>query len=199
MDLPIYKLVINPEDEETGVDFVALVNMPAIERNFQAFKSHKFTTNDEKRIVTGPLMIPNQLIYRRDNQIGEYYVTYDEEMVVKIAEKFMKKQYINNVNEEHKTPVKDVFMFETFFKDDSRGISAPKGFEDVPNMTWFGSYKIYNDEVWSQVKDGTFKGFSVEGEFLHSPFRASKQTPSNEPNDKWSIEVLLIDEILSML
>ena len=100
MELPIYKLVINPEDEDTGVEFVALVNTPAIERNFHAFKSQKFTADDEKRIVTGPLMIPDQLIYRRDNSFGEYYVTYDAEMVKKIAEKFMRNQNSNNVNKQ---------------------------------------------------------------------------------------------------
>jgi hypothetical protein len=36
MNLPIYKLVINPEDE-TGVEFVSLVTKPAIERDFQYF------------------------------------------------------------------------------------------------------------------------------------------------------------------
>jgi hypothetical protein len=36
MELPVYKLVINPEDE-TGVDFVSLVTSPAIERDFVYF------------------------------------------------------------------------------------------------------------------------------------------------------------------
>jgi hypothetical protein len=191
MELPIYKLVINPEDEETGVEFVALVNTPAIERNFHAFKSHKFTADEEKRIVTGPLMIPDQLIYRRDNSFGEYYVTYDAEMVKKIAEKFMRDQNSNNVNKEHKDPVDGVFMFETFLKDSSRGISAPKGFEDLPEGTWFGSYKVYNNDIWSQVKDGTFKGFSVEGEFLHV---------SHTENFSKNVEITtLLDEIISLL
>lgn len=191
MELPIYKLVINPEDEDTGVEFVALVNTPAIERNFQAFKSQKFTADEEKRIVTGPLMIPDQLIYRRDNSFGEYYVTYDAEMVKKIAEKFMRNQNSNNVNKEHKDQVDGVFMFETFLKDSSRGISAPKGFEDLPEGTWFGSYKVYNDEVWNDVKDGTFKGFSVEGEFLHQP---------HESKFSKNVELTaLLDEIISLL
>lgn len=191
MELPIYKLVINPEDEDTGVEFVALVNTPAIERNFHAFKSQKFTADEEKRIVTGPLMIPDQLIYRRDNSFGEYYVTYDAEMVKKIAEKFMRNQNSNNVNKEHKDQVDGVFMFETFLKDSSRGISAPKGFEDLPEGTWFGSYKVYNDEVWKDVKDGTFKGFSVEGEFLHQP---------HAMNFGKNVELTaLLDEIISLL
>ena len=36
MELPVYRLVINPNDE-TGVDFVSLVTSPAIERDFVYF------------------------------------------------------------------------------------------------------------------------------------------------------------------
>jgi hypothetical protein len=118
-------------------------------------------------------------------------VTYDAEMVKKIAEKFMRDQNSNNVNKEHKDPVDGVFMFETFLKDSSRGISAPKGFEDLPEGTWFGSYKVYNNDIWSQVKDGTFKGFSVEGEFLHV---------SHTENFSKNVEITtILDEIISLL
>jgi len=41
MELPVYKLVINPDDE-TGVDFVSLVTSPAIERDFVYFNEQKF-------------------------------------------------------------------------------------------------------------------------------------------------------------
>ena len=37
MNLPIYRLDINEFDDETGIDFVSLVESPAVERDFQAF------------------------------------------------------------------------------------------------------------------------------------------------------------------
>jgi len=40
-----------------------------------------------------------------------------------------------------------------------------KGFENVPDGSWFGSFKVDNDEVWQLIKDGKVKGFSVEGVF----------------------------------
>ena len=43
---------------------------------------------------------------------------------------------------------------------------APKGFEDLPDGSWFGSYKVDNEAVWNDIKAGTFKGFSVEGMFI---------------------------------
>ena len=40
MNLPVYKLVID-DNEELGVDFVALVDKPAIEKNWMAFDEVK--------------------------------------------------------------------------------------------------------------------------------------------------------------
>ena len=37
MKLPVYKLDINEWDEETGLDFVSLVEAPAIQKDFLAF------------------------------------------------------------------------------------------------------------------------------------------------------------------
>ena len=37
MKLPVYKLTINEFDEETGIDFVSLVESPAIQKDFLAF------------------------------------------------------------------------------------------------------------------------------------------------------------------
>ena len=37
MKLPVYKLDINEWDEETGIEFVSLVEAPAIQKDFLAF------------------------------------------------------------------------------------------------------------------------------------------------------------------
>jgi hypothetical protein len=40
-----------------------------------------------------------------------------------------------------------------------------KGFEGVADGSWFGSFYVENDNVWNEVKQGKYKGFSVEGLF----------------------------------
>jgi hypothetical protein len=167
MEVPVYKLTINEDDINSGVDFVALVDSPAILRNFLAFSKHeKFIANEEKRVVTGPLMIPEIPIYRRDEG-GEFYVVFGRDTIYQIAQKFMKELRNDKVNQMHQPDqkVQGVYMFESFIIDSKRGINTPKGFEHLPDGTWFGSYKIDNEEVWQQVKSGTFNGFSVEGFF----------------------------------
>jgi hypothetical protein len=192
-EIPLFECVIDENDFETGVNFVALVGKPAIERNFHIFnesKKHQFQINDERRIVSGPLMIPNLPIFRHDEKTGPYYVTFSESTIEKIAMKFMKNGFGKNVNMQHKTPVDGVYMFETFLIDGKRGINPPTAMNDLPHGTWFGSYKIENDDVWeNKVKTGEFRGFSVEGAFDELFVLKQNQFQS----------MSMVDEILELL
>jgi hypothetical protein len=177
--LPLYEMMIGDTIEgEEEVDFIALVEYPAIQKNFLAFSQdfqedfravefNKFSIeNQDQRIVTGPLMVADLPIYRRD-QDEEYYVSFSAAEIKKIVQRFFKKGYQSKVNVEHATPVDGVFMFESYIIDREKGIMPPKGFEDVSNGSWFGSFKVDNDKIWNEVKAGTFKGFSVEGLFRY--------------------------------
>jgi hypothetical protein len=169
MKLPVYKLDINEFDEETGIDFVSLVENAAIQKDFLAFSETpiKFAIQDEeKRIVTGAAMIADLPIYRRDDVRGEYYVVFDKESIFKIAKKWARSNQYNSVNAHHKTPIMNgVSLFESYIIDRERGVMPPIGFEEVADGSWFVSYLIDNDDVWAKVKSGEFKGFSVEGVF----------------------------------
>lgn len=170
--LPIVKFTINEDDINSGVDFVSLVDDPAIKQNWMAFNAHKQlfqVTDEEKRIVTGPLMIADLPIYRKSDNpdMPEYYAVFDSETIYKIVQKFFKEKKNTSVNIMHQPDgrVENVYMYESFIINTDRGINTPKGFDVVANGSWFGSFKIDNEDVWSEVKNGTFKGFSVEGFF----------------------------------
>ena len=120
--------------------------------------------NNEERIVVGPAMIPDMPIYRRD-ETGEYYVFFDKKTIETIALKFYAKGFQQSANEMHTKPVEGITFFMSWIADESKGIPKMKQFEDLPDGTWFLGAKVMNDETWSKVKDGTFKGFSVEGMF----------------------------------
>lgn len=135
--------------------------------------SSKFATDAKRRIVTGAMMIPDKPIYR-NNDGEEFMVVFDKDTIEKIAQKFFKNNYSNNVNIDHSTQVNGVYMFESFITDKQRGIMPPKNYSKVPDGSWFASYKIDNEEVWQSVENGTFKGFSVEGMFNKVPVKMSK-------------------------
>jgi hypothetical protein len=169
-ELPIFKLeIVDDVNADTEVDFVALVDRPAIEKSFVAFNDQKqqFAIQDEEeKIISGPLMLSDTPIYRNDVN-GEYYVVFTKDTIKQIAQKFFKKGYQSNVNLMHDSgqTVSGLTMFESWISDQKRGISPMKGFENVPDGSWFGSFKVENDEVWQMIKDGQVKGFSVEGVF----------------------------------
>lgn len=166
--LPIYRFEVK-EDDDTQVTAVALVDYPAIEMNWQTFSAHEiysFKADKEKRIISGPLMVADLPIYRRDEQ-GEYYGLFKAEDIYNIRNKFFKNNNSKEVNQMHdpNQMVEGVYMIESFLIDSKRGIHSPNGYK-LPDGSWFGSYKVDNQEVWDKfIKSGEFKGFSVEGVF----------------------------------
>jgi hypothetical protein len=196
MDLPIYQLEISDDlNDGAEVDFVALVDRPAIERNFLKFKearSNFAIQSEDRRIVSGALMLADTPIYRND-QNGEYYVTFTKETIEKIAQKFFKKGYQSNVNLMHDEAqaVDGITLYESFIVDSSRGIAPMKGFEDAPEGSWFGSFKVENEDVWQKIKSGEFKGFSVEGIFN---YKKEKQ-PMSVEEAMWSQIVSILEQV----
>lgn len=162
-EYPIYEALLTNEEE--GVDFVSLVNRPAIEQNFLAFSAipERFTIqDDDKHIITGPLMLADTPIYREDPVRGQFYVIFRPETLKKMAQKMLAEGKTNSVNTEHRTMVEGCSLVELYIKDTTRGI-VPNEYVDVPDGSLFGTYKVENEALWQQIKDGTFKGFSIEG------------------------------------
>jgi hypothetical protein len=196
MKLPIYQLEISDDlNDDVEVDFVALVDRPAIERDFLMFKEAKanfIIQSEDRRIVSGALMLADTPIYRND-QNGEYYVTFTKDTIEKIAQKFFKKGYQSNVNLMHDEAlaVEGITMYESFIVDSSRGVMAMKGFEDAPEGSWFGSFKVENESVWNKIKSGEFKGFSVEGIFN---YKKGKQ-PMSVEESLWSEICSILEQV----
>ena len=185
MEIPLINLTID-EAEETGVEFIALVDTPAIEREWMAFgkTNQRFKIQDkEKRVVSGAAMVSNLPIYRVDENGEPFYVKFSPDTIEKIVHKFFKSQPSSAVNLMHEDLTEDVYIFESFIIDERK--RTPEGFDKLPNGSWFVSMRIENDEVWAKVKDGTFRGFSIEGIFID-------QATAN-------VDKKLIDEVIRVL
>jgi hypothetical protein len=165
----------NPDDTEAcgTISYLLWGGEPMLRWAESKMKQEEFSTHlsfavqdEDQRIVSGPLMIADLPIYRKDEE-GEYYVMFTGEQIKKIVQRFFKKGYQAKVNIEHGKKAEGVYMFESYIIDRDRGVNPPTGFEDVANGSWFGSFKVENDKLWGEVKAGTFKGFSVEGLFRY--------------------------------
>ena len=162
MNLPTYRMMIDENDATTGVDFISLVKDPAIEEIFIAFSESKlyFEVQKEKRILYGPLMIPEKRIYRNDTRLGEYYVYFTSSDIESVVRKFSKNNYNNNISLEHLGLVVKGTLMENFIIREGMSI---KGFEDLPVGTWMGAVYIEDLEFWENfVKSDIVRGFSIE-------------------------------------
>lgn len=160
---PLLRLAI--DGDEDGVNIISLVEFPAVERNFiQLSKEVKLSLNDEKKELLGVALIPDFPIYRRDEQ-GEYYIVFSAESIRKIAIDFYKKLNVNMADVEHSHNMENgITYFQSLIVDKENGI-CPAAFKDLPDGTWIIGCKIDNIDVWNAVKNGTVKGFSIDGIF----------------------------------
>ena len=170
--IPVYDALIT--DDECGMNRISLVDAPAVDTDFLAFAKDKqpqmySVTDEEKHIVRGVIMRADYPIYRRDKR-GEYYVIYKADTIRKMAEKYLLESKQNEVNLDHQedTDVDGVQMVQWFIKDSANGIN-PAGFEDIAEGSLFAEFHVVNEEVWASIKEGTYKGFSLEGVFDLQP------------------------------
>lgn len=163
----LYELLI--EDSTDGLFAVSLVEHPAIERDWVYMsKELQFAeVSNEKRLVAGPLLIPQKKILRLKEDGSPYYVYFTEKGIEDMSRKFMKEKLGDQVTLEHNGKTSGVYLTELWIVEASKtDKSSLYGFT-LPKGTLFGVYKVENDDVWKKVKDGTFKGFSIEALLEH--------------------------------
>jgi len=150
-----------------GVFAISVVEQPAIGVDFVALSeqhSVKFK-EDFRGLLYGALLIPDQLIYRRDDKTEEeYYVKYSKDTIRAIAYNYLKQNMTNNATVEHAKTVEGVSLVETWIIEGENDKSKNFGF-DLPEGTWFGCMKVENDEVKKQIQNKEVLGFSIEGNF----------------------------------
>jgi hypothetical protein len=174
--LPLYRIVINEDDELTGVDFISLVDEPAIEVNWLAFSSvhFDFKVEKDKQILYGPLMITDKIMYRNDDIRGEYNVKFLKQDIESIVKKFSKNNFNNNISFMHSGQVVKGTLVEHFIVRE--GMTVP-GFENIPDGTWMGRVYIEDEKFWMDyVKTDIVKGFSIEINGLLQRQDFSKET-----------------------
>ena len=184
--IPVYKIFIDENDNTPfGVNYVALVDFPAIELDWVQFnRQFKFSADKERRLILGAFLIANMPIYRRDEIRGEHYVVFDKETIYQIVQKFKRNKLSSNFNLMHEKEVEGIFLLSDFIIDDTLGIKAPESFKDISQGSWIGTVKVDNEEIWNDyIKSGELKGFSVEGIFAMGEMVRTDEDVLNEIAD----------------
>ena len=176
---PVYDVKTDETNLSKGLDFVSLVTVPAIQTNFVAMsKQVSFYLNEDKQLLYGPILIPDQLIERYDVKMGTYYIRFSKEEIEKLVRKLQAAQNTVNLTYKHKdnsqlsnAVIQETWLTVTPDKSQSLGFNLPEGSAFVVSH-------IGDKDFWlSEVKTGKVKGYSIEG-FLD--IQLKKQTKMSE-------------------
>lgn len=170
--LPVFKITFNEDlDNVEGIDFVSLVDYPAIESNWVALSKEqtksplKFTFDQDKQILYGPILIPDKPIYRYNDGTGEeFYVVFPKEVVERLVRKFQKQAKTINLNYQHQKDsrineavIQEIWLTGKVDKSQTLGFDLPEG-------SGFVAAHIGDSKFWAEeIKSGNVRGFSIEG------------------------------------
>lgn len=173
----IFELVI--EDEDTDEVFaISLVETPAIESNFVFFDKEEIqfaAINDEKRLLMGPILVPDKKILRVDGLNTPYFVFFKPETIKRLSEMYLQKKYTDKATLEHDKKIEGVSLVESWVVESREKDKSNLYGLNVPVGTWMGTFKIDNEDIWQNyVKTGEVKGFSIEGLFGHNLVQQTK-------------------------
>ena len=150
---------------------VSLVKNPALEMTMVKFNEEKeiplYFANEEKREIFSVAMSPDKLIYRNNIQGEPANVFYTAETIEKFQQNYFRTNANSGTNIDHaEFNTEGVFPFESWIvanpandKSNELGLVTKKG--DLVM-----GFKVDNDEVWQQCKDGNLDGLSIEGKVL---------------------------------
>ena len=198
--MDIIELVIDENEELSGIEAISVVSAPAIEENFLALKNEEqirlAEVSKEKRILMGAALIPDQPIYRKNGE-QEFYIFFSKDTVVKASQMYLKAGNQGQATMEHtEEKLEGMTVVESWIIEDSVHDKSRKYGLDLPLGTWMVSMKIDNDDIWDNyVKQNKIVGFSIEGYFAD---RLNNKVKENK-TDQLTEEDKLLKNIIDVL
>jgi len=197
--MDIIELVIDENEEFSGIEAISVVESPAIEEDFIALKNQEqirlAEISKEKRLLMGAALIPEKPIYRKTGD-HEIYIYFSKDTVAKASQMYLKAGNQGQATMEHTEEKLDgMTVVESWIVEDAVHDKSRKYGLDMPIGTWMVSMKVDNDDIWNNyVKENKIKGFSIEGYFADKLNR-----PQDKQQDKLTKEDKLLNEIIDVL
>ena len=197
--MEIIELVIDENEELSGIEAISVVESPAIEEDFIALKDQEqirlAEVSKEKRLLMGAALIPEKPIYRKSGD-HEFYIYFSKDTVAKASQMFLKAGNQGQATLEHtEEKLSGMTIVESWLVEDDVHDKSRKYGLDMPIGTWMVAMKVDNDDIWNNyVKEGKVKGFSIEGYFADKLNR-----PQDKQQDQLSEDDKLLNEIIDVL
>lgn len=146
---------------------VSLVKDPAIEETLLKFNAEQeeklYFANDEKRVVYSVAMIPNKLIFRKNINGEPAQVFYDEQAIEDFQLQYFRNQDLSTNINHAQFNTDGIFPFESWIVANSEVDKSKELGLNAPNGSLVMGFKIENDTIWNDVKEGKLDGLSIEG------------------------------------
>lgn len=194
-NLKVIELTIDELDETSGISLISIVDRPAIESNFIKLSEEPelvmLKSDQQKQYVTGPVLIPEKQIYRR-NKDQEYFIKFSADTIEKIRNKFFKTGQLKLSNLDHSQNDQiEAYLIESWIVENpEKDKASALGFTDVQKGALYCTYYFPDSKVWTEVSQRN--GFSLEG------FFNEKLSAVLEPEKAETVESLL-EELVKAL
>lgn len=181
-------------NKSMGVSAISLVDSPAIEEGFVKLredqKELKLSFDSDKQIVTGPVMIPGQEIYRNSSfYLGECMIFFDAETIKAASELYLSSNK-SAVTLQHKDDTNKVKICESWIIEDTeKDKSKMYGFE-LPVGTWMASHHVEDLEIWEKIKSGEMNGYSIESIFEGIELAKEEKCMTDDEIDNMATEIV---------
>jgi len=146
---------------------ISVVSQPAVESSFVALAKQEkpkpvYLSKNDKHMLYGVILRADFPIYRAYGD-EEFYIEFDGEAIERLERKYMKNFAQRNWTKEHLDFAEGLTLTESWIVTDlEHDKSKALGLEGVTVGSWVGGCLVDDNEIWAQVKEGTYTGFSVE-------------------------------------
>ena len=190
--LPIIDLdVLLDLDNTSGMGAISFVDNPATRTMWTTYsdETHQFAEvrNEEKRMITAPVMLADTPIIRYHESIGKFWTRFKPSTIEKMMKKYFMTNKIHNINEDHDgfKVVDNIYMVESYLINDK---IESKLYPEIPTGSWIATFYVDDEKYWEEkIKNGAFKGISLEGRFIQK----------TDEYQYAAIEAILTDESLT--
>lgn len=166
-----------------GLEKNSIVADPAVgfKAVLQAADAKQFKLNADanpsKRIITGVMMVPDQMLLKVDSEGKPYVEVCSKEMIYHARNKYMRQANRDAVDFEHLGPnLPGIYLVESWIVEDpvhdklvALGFDQQfkqYGYDGIQVGTLAASYFVENDALWQTLIDNPAGyGFSIQGYF----------------------------------
>lgn len=164
--LPVARPIFGDEDYLSGIDIISFVSKPAIiEKGIKLSEDNIVKLSEELKQVLAPVLIPDTYILRKTKKGEFYYLTFTQDDIVRLRNKWMKTPKLNQFNYDHNEygDIAPAYTIENWIQEDLVYDKSVKYGMSNPIGTWYILSQITDDEFWNtKVKNEGMYGFSIE-------------------------------------